>query len=175
MSAVPPVRGLRLIVGLMLATVLGLPAAYIAALLGTAGDAPARDLLLLVFYIAIALTLAANAAIAFTLSLTATLAKPDMPAGDGWAHRLLRLARRDPLPPQILVAIMLAPMAVLLLAFGAWALTAFYRAGDAVFLALTALALAGLSAALLVLMFLASIVFFHRARKAAEAEDANGR
>jgi hypothetical protein len=175
MTGAAPIRGRRLIVVLMVATVLGLPAAHIAALLGTSGGAPARDLLLLVFYVAIALTLAANVAVAFSLSLTVALANADPPVGEGLTSRLRRLALRDSLPPQLLIGIMLAPMIVLLLGFGAWVLTTHYRAGNLLFLALIALDLAALSAALLALLLLASILFFRRARRSAEMEDASGR
>lgn len=157
-------RGLRLIAGLVLVTMLGLPGAHVAALLGTAGDAPARDLLFLVFYVAIAATLSANVAIAFTLSLTATLATPQPPV----AGTLARIAQRDGLPPLLPMAMMAAPIVLLLLGFGAWLCTALYRAGDSLlFLALTAIDLALLSAALLALAFLASIALFQRAKKAA--------
>jgi hypothetical protein len=172
----PPMRGLRLIAGLMLVTLLVLPAAYVAALLGT-GAAPARDLLFLIFYVAIATTLSANAAIAFTLSLTAMLGTIDQPvatispqpsARESLPSKARQLAQQDTLPPPFLVAMMLAPLAVLLLGFGAWLCTTLYRDGSSLlFLALTAVNLIALSAALLALAFLASMLFLHRAKKAA--------
>ena len=168
-------RGLRLIVWLIVVTVLVLPAIYVAGLLGTTGDKPARDILFLIFYVAIALTLSANAAIAFTLSLTAALAAPGQPVGNAFAQRVRRVARQETVPPQMLIGLMLAPMMVLMLGFGAWAFTALYRAGNPLFLALTALDLAALSAALLALMLLVSILMVHRARRAAESEDPSAR
>lgn len=164
-----PIRGLRLIVGLVLVTVVALPGAHVA-LLSAASDTPARDLLFLIFYIAIAATLAANVAVAFTLSLTATLATPEQPARSGFA----RIVQQDALPPGLLIATMLAPMAILLLGFGAWLCTSLYRAGgNLLFLMLTALDLSALSAALLALALMASIALFQRARRAAaETPDA---
>jgi hypothetical protein len=135
-----------------------------AALLGTTGDAPVRDLLFLIFYLAIAATLSANVAIAFTLSLTATLAAPEQPIRGG----LARIAQLATLPRHFLIGVMLAPMVISLLAFGGWLCTSLYRAGgNPLLLALTALDLALLSAALLAMAFLAGVLFFHRAKKAA--------